>query len=295
MTPDEAKKLTVPKLKAELDKLGLSTDGLKAALLERLLQALSAPPAANTERVVYVQFDGGADNASMQYLCQRDWCSTLVKAADLEVLTPRGAAALKPLPRIDTVKQLFAGFANRSMAYDLPHVIGLTTFGSEVVRVRQLTEAFESFRRAVDRTAANGQTKLFDALEMARAELATFCDGLANAPPEGVLKRILVLTDGEDTASDIEAHDVSAALQREGVIVDSVVIGNDTSSTEVSTSCTERSDLRCTATRSSASSRRLDCLSPALPLLAPAAALNLGCHRRLRLPPDKHSRCAAAV
>ena len=235
-TADEAKKLTVPKLKAELDKLGLSTDGLKAALLERLLQALSAPPAANTERVVYVQFDGGADNASMQYLCQRDWCSTLVKAADLEVLTPRGAAALKPLPRIDTVKQLFAGFANRSMAYDLPHVIGLTTFGSEVVRVRQLTEAFESFRRAVDRTAANGQTKLFDALEMARAELATFCDGLANAPPEGVLKRILVLTDGEDTASDIEAHDVSAALQREGVIVDSVVIGNDTSSTKVSTS-----------------------------------------------------------
>ena len=46
VTTDEAKKLTVPKLKDELGKLGLSTDGLKAVLLARLLEALETPPAA---------------------------------------------------------------------------------------------------------------------------------------------------------------------------------------------------------------------------------------------------------
>ena len=48
VTVEEAKKLTVPKLKAELTALGLSTDGLKAALLARLLEAITAaaaPPA----------------------------------------------------------------------------------------------------------------------------------------------------------------------------------------------------------------------------------------------------------
>ena len=44
-TAEEAKKLTVPKLKAELEQRGLATDGLKPALLARLLEALTAPPA----------------------------------------------------------------------------------------------------------------------------------------------------------------------------------------------------------------------------------------------------------
>jgi len=150
---------------------------------------------------------------------------TRVKATDLEVLTGRGAAALIPLSRIDTVKQLFAGFANRSMAYDLPHVIGLTTFGSEVKCERKLTEAFESFKAAVDRVSASGQTKLYDALEAARLELHAFCETLQVAPAQGVIKRVLVLSDGEDNGSQAQAHVVSAALQRDGIVVDAVVIG----------------------------------------------------------------------
>ena len=41
MTPAEAAKLTVPKLKAELTDRGLETSGLKAVLLARLLAASS--------------------------------------------------------------------------------------------------------------------------------------------------------------------------------------------------------------------------------------------------------------
>jgi len=46
MTPAEAAKLTVPKLKAELSDRGLDTSGLKAVLLERLQAALVEPPVA---------------------------------------------------------------------------------------------------------------------------------------------------------------------------------------------------------------------------------------------------------
>lgn len=157
----------------------------------------------------------------------RKYGNTRIDAASLEVLTPRGAAAVTPLPRIDTVKQLFVAYANRSIAYDFPHVIGLTTFGTKVECVRKLTEAFESFKRAVDSTEPSGTTRLYDALETARRELDAFVNGLATAPPEGVIKRIIVLTDGEDTNSTIQAHEVSAALQRDGVVVDSVVIGSE--------------------------------------------------------------------
>ena len=49
MTADEAKKLTVPKLKAELRKIGLSTTGLKAVLQERLLDAIAQAPHGEAE------------------------------------------------------------------------------------------------------------------------------------------------------------------------------------------------------------------------------------------------------
>ena len=45
-SPAQAATLTVPKLKAELSELGLSTSGLKAVLLERLQAALGGAAAA---------------------------------------------------------------------------------------------------------------------------------------------------------------------------------------------------------------------------------------------------------
>ena len=45
-TEAEAKKLTVPKLKAELTARGLDTDGLKPALLARLVEALAGAGAS---------------------------------------------------------------------------------------------------------------------------------------------------------------------------------------------------------------------------------------------------------
>ena len=46
VTVDEAKKLTVPKIKKELEKLGLDQEGLKPVLLARLIEAIEAPAPA---------------------------------------------------------------------------------------------------------------------------------------------------------------------------------------------------------------------------------------------------------
>ena len=58
MTADEAKKLTVPKLKAELTKIGLSTTGLKAVLQERLLDAIAQAQQEDADTDVEVEATG---------------------------------------------------------------------------------------------------------------------------------------------------------------------------------------------------------------------------------------------
>ena len=70
-----------------------------------------------------------------------------VKVTDLVVLSK----ATVQLNRMDTVKQLFHAYANRSMAYNLPHVVGLTLFGSEIKVACPLTEAYESFKGTAKR------------------------------------------------------------------------------------------------------------------------------------------------
>ena len=85
--------------------------------------------------------------------------------------TVQGREPVQPLTRLGAVAQFFHAFANRSMAYRYPHVIGLTLFGDSAVRSCELTELFVNFQAHIDRAVANGTTALFDALHMAAEEL----------------------------------------------------------------------------------------------------------------------------
>ena len=64
MTADEAKKLTVPKLKAELTKIGLSTTGLKAVIQERLLDAIAQAQQEDADTDVEVEQGPGKAEAT---------------------------------------------------------------------------------------------------------------------------------------------------------------------------------------------------------------------------------------
>ena len=50
------------------------------------------------------------------------------------------------MKKMDAVKELFDGFATRTMAYDFHHVIGLASFSSKVTVIHTFTETLEKFK-----------------------------------------------------------------------------------------------------------------------------------------------------
>jgi hypothetical protein len=93
---------------------------------------------------------------------------------------------------------------------------------------QELTPIFEYFRQQLDRVFAAGDTAVYDALDTARAMLTSYRSDLA---PSHLRKRIIIVTDGADTNSKTPAREVCQALQRDGIIVDSVQVGDRSDST----------------------------------------------------------------
>jgi hypothetical protein len=127
----------------------------------------------------------------------------------------------KKLTRLQTVQQLFHSLVNRTEAYDHPHRIALVLFGSEVSLACGFTPLFDKFKQSVDQACSGGDTVLFDALDFARKELQR----AQQTSFPGAKVRCLVLSDGKDTKSSSEAHDVAKQCCLHGVVVDAVSIG----------------------------------------------------------------------
>lgn len=125
------------------------------------------------------------------------------------------------IQKIHAVKELFSNFANRSMAYDFHHIIGLVKFDSTVKTLQTFTETLETFKDCVQTLRASGQTLLYDALQHGRLEL----EKVKTKFPDCIL-RILCLTDGNDVGSTQKPADVAVSLIKSGIIVDSVLLGN---------------------------------------------------------------------
>ena len=126
----------------------------------------------------------------------------------------------------------FNVFAPHSIpeAYDHPHRISLVLFGSEVEVACPFTPLFDKFKKSVDSASAGGDTRLWDAVDRARQDLAALVGG---TDPGGgrcypaCLKRVLVLSDGKDTKSSLEAFAVARQCRDERVVVDAVSLGHD--------------------------------------------------------------------
>ena len=76
--------------------------------------------------------------------------------------------------RLNAVKQLFHAFANRTMAYNLFHVVGLTVFASKLTCVSKVTELFEQFKEYVDALHTRDTTALYDAINDGATQLVEF-------------------------------------------------------------------------------------------------------------------------
>ncbi|KAM9335949.1 uncharacterized protein ABDE67_020945 [Symphorus nematophorus] len=126
------------------------------------------------------------------------------------------------IQKIHAVKELFGSFANRTMAYDFHHVIGLIKFDSTVETLHTFTETLEKFKENVQTLKPSGRTKLYDALHQAMLELEK-----VKKFPDCKL-RILCLTDGCDVGSSNKPDVVTASLIKSNIIVDSVILGPET-------------------------------------------------------------------
>ena len=124
------------------------------------------------------------------------------------------------LSRLDIVKELFKTFADRSMAYNYHHVIGLTLFNEDVEVVSNVSEAFVLFQAVVQNVEAGGRTAVWDAMVSAAKQL----DAISSTYPDCV-KRILCLTDGQDNESTYEPHKVARMLQDKNIVLDCVLAG----------------------------------------------------------------------
>ncbi|XP_035994236.1 uncharacterized protein LOC105940070 [Fundulus heteroclitus] len=125
------------------------------------------------------------------------------------------------IKKINAVKELFDNFATRSMAYDFHHVIGLVKFDSFVKTLHTFTESLEVFKEHLRDLKANGCTLLYDALRRGTREL----NKVKERFPDCRL-RIICLTDGNDSGSQMEPVAVTVKLLESDIIVDSILLGN---------------------------------------------------------------------
>ena len=119
-------------------------------------------------------------------------------------------------------KQVFSAFINKMIAYNFPSEVGLVTFGTDTKISQPLTAVVENFRQAVDKMNGKGDTALWDALALAADHLVE----MGRRFPD-IKKRIICLSDGEDTTSVKKVGDLCRMLMQHQIVVDSVSIGNE--------------------------------------------------------------------
>ncbi|CAD8106696.1 unnamed protein product [Paramecium primaurelia] len=129
------------------------------------------------------------------------------------------------LTRMGVVKAFFNTFADRTMAYDLKHVISLVYFDNRIIEKCSFTELFILFKDLVNKAQPNGKTNLYRALKYAEKSLLTF----KKQYPKCLL-RIIALTDGQDNdAYALDPIKVAESILQNQIILDSFVVSNNCS------------------------------------------------------------------
>jgi ubiquitin-protein ligase len=160
-----------------------------------------------------------------------NWAHIFNKESERNQLQFHSRRALKDqgrLSRMSTAKQLFAAFIDRTRAYDLPNSLGLITYGSECKIRVQLTPILEDFTTAMENARPNGETKMFDAIDLAAKKLIAYRDQHKLRHPSTPLPRLRILcfTDGKDTKSVSKPHLVAKYLQEHNIVLDAVNVND---------------------------------------------------------------------
>lgn len=123
-------------------------------------------------------------------------------------------------PKLERAKAAAVTFLHHLGAGDLGAVIA---FNRSAERIVSFETAAADAARLIDKIGADGQTALFDAMLVALREL----HGARRTSDGPRREALIVLSDGEDTASRLVFDDVDEEVQRAGVLVYSVSIRTD--------------------------------------------------------------------
>ena len=122
---------------------------------------------------------------------------------------PEEEAVNDTLERIDIARIMFNSLVDRISAYQLRSHMGLIKFSDKVQVVSPIVSSVELFREALQDLKATGDTCLYDAITKAADMLV---DYKGNKKADAV-KRILVLTDGDDTCSSATINEIKSTLR----------------------------------------------------------------------------------
>ena len=131
--------------------------------------------------------------------------------------------------REDVSKMLFHTMVDKLISLELYHGVGLLAFGEHIVPIG-ITREYERFHDELGRLdACQGRTKLYDSIKAAAEMVEDYslqhCPRLdTNGTPaiKPPMKRVFVLTDGEDNASTEEPWRVAQYVQQRGIRVDAI-------------------------------------------------------------------------
>ncbi|KAG9665122.1 hypothetical protein KCU95_g2581, partial [Aureobasidium melanogenum] len=128
----------------------------------------------------------------------------------------------RSLSRLQVLKQMFEAMINRLIAYSYKTHVGLVTFDSTAKVSQSITHVIENFRRSMEKMYASGDTALWDGLKLAQTEIMKHAEKYPQAQ-----RRIICLSDGNDTKSVAGPADLCWELRNNKIAVDSVCIGQD--------------------------------------------------------------------
>ena len=127
--------------------------------------------------------------------------------------------------RLDLAKLVFTAFADRTMAYNLKHAIGLTAFSDNFAIISQISEACEAIVHIMNQEAddlkTDGRTSLWNAIVFAAGQL----EKVKMKYPDCQL-RVFCLSDGGDNSGCSSAHCIDV-LNSQSIVLDCVIIGKD--------------------------------------------------------------------
>jgi len=141
--------------------------------------------------------------------------------------------------REDVSKMLFHTLIDKLIMLELSHAVGLVSFGLSITPI-VITREYEKFHDELGRLdACQGKTKLYDAIYAAAEMIEDYVvTNMISNVGEEVQKRIFVLTDGEDNASQMQPWEVANFLQSKSIVLDSIPLaGRNTVLQSMSSAC----------------------------------------------------------